>query len=65
MKSNISSMDRIVRVLLGVVLVVLFFVIDGGFRWIGLLGVVFLATAAINFCPLYKMFGVSTRKAPL
>jgi hypothetical protein len=63
MKSNIGSADRLIRILAGVLLLVLFFVLDGGIRWIGLLGVVFLATAAMNFCPLYLPFGWSTRKA--
>jgi len=30
--------------------------------WLGLIGIVPVATALINFCPLYAPFGISTCK---
>jgi hypothetical protein len=61
MKPNIGSTDRILRIVAGIVLIVLFFVLTGPIRWIGVLGVVFIATAAMNFCPLYVPLGWSTK----
>ncbi len=61
MKVNIGKTDRLIRVIAGLILVVLFFVLEGGARYIGLLGVVLLATSALNFCPIYAILGMSTR----
>lgn len=63
MKKNMGSIDRIVRIVLAVVFGVLFFakVITGTLGIILLvLGVVFLLTSLVSFCPLYLPFGLST-----
>ena len=55
MKKNISNVDRILRVLIAGAIAVLYFtgVISGTFAIIlGILAIVFLLTALINFCPL-------------
>ena len=61
--ANIGTPDRIVRILVGVALLVWFFV-DGGagaFHWAkAVVGIIAIATAAINFCPLYRMLGLKT-----
>jgi len=62
MVKNMGSADRIIRAILGVVGIVLA-VVYGGWVWIaGGLGIVFLATSTISFCPLYAPFKLSTRK---
>lgn len=62
MVKNMGSAGRIIRAILGVAGIVLAF-IYGGWVWIaGGLGVVFLATSTISFCPLYAPFKLSTRK---
>jgi hypothetical protein len=61
MKANIGTADKIIRIILGIVLLVLFFVLDGGIKYIGLLGIVLIVTVFINFCPIYAIFGMSTR----
>ncbi len=58
MESNIGSTDRILRVVLGVVIIGLGIAYGS---WWGLIGVVALATAAINWCPAYRLLGMSTR----
>jgi hypothetical protein len=58
---NEGSIDRVVRVLLGAVLLSLVFV--GPHTWLGLIGVVPLVTGLIGFCPLYRALGFSTRTA--
>lgn len=60
MKANVGSVDRIIRVILGIGLLSLFFVLDGGMKYISLLGLVLLLTAGIKFCPLYTIFGINT-----
>lgn len=63
MKKNMGSVDRIIRVVLAIVFGVLFFtkMVTGVFGIILLvLGVVFLLTSFVSFCPLYLPFGIST-----
>ncbi len=62
MTKNIGNLDKWIRIVLGIVLIVLIFIIQSGWRWIGLLGVVLIITAFINFCPLYLPFKINTRK---
>ena len=62
MVKNMGSIDRTVRLILGLVFIVVA-VLQGGLFWIlGALGVVFFATSAVSSCPLYLPFGLSTRK---
>ena len=67
MTTNESSIDRIIRVVLAVVAFGAAFAVGlGSFGGIVLavVGVVLLVTAAVGFCPLYRVFGMSTRKVP-
>ena len=58
MKTNVGTIDRIARVILGLVLIALTLTgAIGAWGWIGILP---LATAAIGFCPAYTLFGLST-----
>jgi len=60
METNVGSGDRVVRVIIGLALLSLLFVLNGNARWVGLIGVVPLATAAFRVCPLYRLVGLST-----
>ncbi|MBL0176104.1 MAG: DUF2892 domain-containing protein [Ignavibacteria bacterium] len=60
MKSNIGTVDSVIRIVLGLAVLSLLFVLDGSLRYIGLLGVVFLVTGFVKVCPLYMPFGLST-----
>jgi len=65
MKQNMGSADRILRVVLAVLVAVLYFTesISGTVAIIlGLFAVIFLATSAMGFCPLYLPFKLSTKK---
>lgn len=65
MMKNMGGLDRILRILLAVAVVVLYFtgVISGTLAIIlGIVAVIFLLTSLIGFCPLYKPFGISTLK---
>lgn len=58
MLTNESSVDRALRVVLGIV--VLSLVVIGPKTMWGLLGLVPLLTGLVGFCPLYRLLGVST-----
>ena len=60
MKSNVGGIDRILRIVVGLVLIGLTFTGTVGV-W-GWLGVVPLATGALGWCPPYAIFGWSTCK---
>lgn len=60
MTRNIGTVDRVIRVVIGLALLSLVFVLDGSARWFGLIGIVPLATAAIGWCPAYMPFGIRT-----
>jgi hypothetical protein len=59
MTQNIGNIDRIIRIILGVGIIALGIVFKS---WLGLLGIIPLATAAVRTCPLYLPFGISTKK---
>jgi hypothetical protein len=66
MKLNMGSVDRVIRVILAILLIVLGLtgVLSGTLAIVGyVLGAVFLLTSAVGFCPLYAPFKISTRKA--
>lgn len=58
MVANTGGIDRVLRAVLGIVLIALVFV-GPQTAW-GWIGVVPLATAAIRFCPLYTLLGLNT-----
>jgi len=60
MKANVGGLDRLMRVLAGVGLLSLVFILEGSSRWFGLIGIVPLATGFGGFCPLYSLLGVNT-----
>ena len=63
MKKNLGATDRWIRIILGIVLLAILLFVQIGWRWVGLLGYVSLAIGLMNFCPLYALFGISTRHA--
>ncbi|MEI2641750.1 MAG: DUF2892 domain-containing protein [Candidatus Nanopelagicales bacterium] len=67
MTTNESSVDRIIRLVVGIVALVAAFAVGlgslGGII-LAVVGVVMLVTAAVGFCPLYRVFGLSTCKVP-
>jgi hypothetical protein len=57
MNRNVGTADRVIRLALGLAI--------GGAglyfqSWLGLIGLVFLGTALIGWCPAYLPFGLST-----
>jgi hypothetical protein len=65
MKKNMGTTDKVIRILVAVIVVSLYFVnvISGGLGLVLLaLSVVFVITSVFSICPLYMPFGLSTRK---
>lgn len=58
MLTNESTIDRTVRLIIGLALLSLVFV-GPKTAW-GWLGIVPLATAAVGFCPVYRLLGINT-----
>ncbi len=58
MTSNVGGIDRVIRILAGVVLLGL--AATGAVGWWGWLGLVPLATGLLGWCPPYAIFGFST-----
>jgi len=61
MKRNEGTIDRAVRIVLGLALLSLIFV--GPQTWLGLVGLVPLVTGLVGFCPLYRLAGMHTWQA--
>ena len=64
MKKNMGTIDKVIRILVAIVVVVLYFthVISGTLAVILLiLAGIFVLTSLISFCPLYLPFGISTK----
>lgn len=60
--TNEGTLDRTIRVVLGVALLALTF--TGPKTMLGLVGVVPLLTGLVGFCPLYRLVGIRTCPAP-
>jgi hypothetical protein len=65
MKKNMGTIDKVIRILIAIVFVALYFtnVVTGLWGIILLvLAAVFVLTSLLSFCPLYLPFGISTGK---
>ncbi|NOZ60802.1 MAG: DUF2892 domain-containing protein [Calditrichaeota bacterium] len=59
MKKNIGSLDKTLRIILGLVILIVGIVAQS---WWGLIGLIPLVTGLVGNCPLYSIFGISTCK---
>lgn len=58
---NVGGIDRVLRIVAGVVLLALFFLYpEASWRYWALIGIVPLVTGLFGTCPLYSIFGWST-----
>lgn len=60
MKVNVGGVDRILRAIVGLVLIGL--AISGTIGVWGWVGVILLATGVFSFCPAYSLMGINTCK---
>ena len=59
MKCNVGPIDRLIRIIAGLIIAILGVVFD---TWWGLAGLIPLATGLFKWCPLYVPFKISTSK---
>jgi Protein of unknown function (DUF2892) len=59
--TNEGTVDRVIRIILGLGILSLVFV--GPQSPLGYIGLIPLATGLIGFCPIYRVFGLSTARA--
>jgi hypothetical protein len=63
MTTNMGTIDRVVRIIVGILLIAYAIPIgfaSTGWNWVGWIGVIPLATALLGNCPLYSVFGFTT-----
>jgi hypothetical protein len=62
MEKNVGGVDRVLRIVAGLGVLSLLFLLEGNERWWGLIGLAFLGTGVLGWCPAYLPFGISTCK---
>lgn len=59
MKCNVGAIDRLLRIIIGLVIAV--WGVFNASYW-GVVGIVILATGLFGYCLLYSIFGIKTSK---
>jgi hypothetical protein len=57
MKKNVGTIDRVIRLVLGLAIILTGVLAQS---WYGIFGLVFVGTAVAGYCPLYAVFGIKT-----
>ncbi len=61
MTTNVGSVDRYVRVIVGLLLIGFALYYQSlPYSWLGWIGIVPILTAAFGTCPVYSVLGIST-----
>jgi hypothetical protein len=64
MSLNMGGADRVIRIVIGVIVAALPVsgLVTGAWMWIAyLVAAILLLTSIVGFCPLYRVFGWTTR----
>lgn len=59
---NMGQIDRIIRLVVGAGLIVLLFLLESNWRYVGIIGIILVLTSVVGVCPLYMPFKIDTRK---
>ncbi|MBT4287378.1 MAG: DUF2892 domain-containing protein [Deltaproteobacteria bacterium] len=59
MKKNVGPVDRLLRLIVGLIIIGIGYYYQS---WWGAIGVLMLLTAAMGWCPPYSIFKISTCK---
>lgn len=62
MSKNVGTIDRGIRLVIGVLLLGLYGAVEPPLKYLTLLGLIPLGTALLGTCPIYTLFGISTRR---
>lgn len=63
MTMNVGTIDRVVRIVVGVVLIAYAVPLgfpSTGWNWVGWIGIVPIVTAVVGYCPAYTALGFSS-----
>lgn len=61
LKNNVGKIDRIIRIVVGIILVGnVFYALQNPIGW---LGVILIVTGIAGICPLYSILGINTKSA--
>lgn len=60
MKKNMGSLDKNIRLVLGIVILIIGYMNNS---WWGLIGLIPILTSTVSFCPLYAPFKISSIKS--
>ena len=60
MKKNVGNTDRAVRIVIGIIILGLFFVLNESYRWWAIVGLIPILTGLAGWCPAYLPFGIRT-----
>ena len=53
MPVNVDPLDRLIRITVGMVLLAAVVLVEGNWRWLGLTGLLPLASGIAGWCPIY------------
>ena len=59
MERNVGGIDKVIRIIVGLIIGAVGYYYNS---WWGLIGIIPVLTALINWCPLYLPFGIKTCK---
>lgn len=59
MKANIGKIDKSIRIIIGLVIIITGVYFD---TLLGIIGLFFLISVYFSFCPIYKLLGIKTKK---
>jgi hypothetical protein len=62
MQANVGGREKLARIIVGLAVLSLLFLIDGNGRWWGLIGLVLLVTGVVGYCPISALLGINTAK---
>lgn len=65
MTKNMGNADKLIRVIIAAVVGILYYLgkIEGALAYVLMaIAIILLITSLINFCPLYKIFGINSCK---
>lgn len=62
MEQNVGSTEKVIRIVVGLAILSLLFLLEGPNRWFGLIGLAPILTALVGWCPAWSVLGINTRK---
>ncbi|MCL3882868.1 DUF2892 domain-containing protein [Marivita sp. GX14005] len=61
LKKNMGTTDRVLRVIVGLALLLAFFMgVGGDLNWLFLIGIIPVLTGLVGSCPAYTLFGINS-----